>query len=102
MFDASGNSIGDDFLVNTNTDSSQRVQAITALNDGGFLVVWEDRSGIGGDDDNTGIKGQRFDASGNRVSTPLADGEGGDGDGDGDGDGNGDGEGSNDGPQLTR
>jgi Ca2+-binding RTX toxin-like protein len=54
-------------LVNTQTNSSQSSPAVTALAGGGFVVVWEDRSGVGGDPYETGIKAQLYDADGNRV-----------------------------------
>jgi Ca2+-binding RTX toxin-like protein len=67
IFDASGNKIGSEFLVNTRTASNQQAETITALDNGGFVVAWADASGQGGDTDNFGIKMQIYDASGHAV-----------------------------------
>ena len=63
MFDASGARVGSEFLVNSESVNSQREPMVTALADGGFVVVWstldtlQDGSGMA-------LKGQYFDASG--------------------------------------
>ncbi|RXK84657.1 DUF4347 domain-containing protein [Chlorobaculum sp. 24CR] len=59
-YDASGNAVGAEFLVPTNTLNAQRNSSITALSDGGFVVVWE--SVIDGTN-YSGIYGQRYTAS---------------------------------------
>ncbi|MFG6439490.1 PKD domain-containing protein, partial [Roseateles sp. LKC17W] len=41
-FDNNGTRLGDEFRVNTDTDSNQYQPAITALADGGFVVAWYD------------------------------------------------------------
>ncbi len=68
-FDASGNKVGGEFIVNTTTSGDQRAPDVTALDDGGFLVRWTDRSGNDGDND--GIYAQRFDANGNRIGNEF-------------------------------
>ena len=57
-YDASGNSIADEFLVNaSSSDESQRDPSVAALNDGGFVITWSY--------ENKGIYAQRYDAAGN-------------------------------------
>src|SRR5687768_10157395 len=58
---------GDDRLVNTQTVSSQRDAQIAVLPDGGYVVVWTDNGIATGDGDDSSIKAQRFDASGEKV-----------------------------------
>ncbi len=63
-FDAAGAAQGPQFQVNTTTANAQSHPAITALNDGGFLMAWtsdlQDGSGLG-------IELQRYDAAGHVV-----------------------------------
>ncbi len=66
-FDANGNKVGDEFLVNTETDSNQDNAVVTALADGGFVVSWQTRDGDTGDNSGYGIAGQRFDENGDKV-----------------------------------
>lgn len=66
MYDASGARVGGEFLVNSHVKDSQREPMVTALPDGGFVVVWstfdplQDGSGMA-------LKGQYFDPSGKPV-----------------------------------
>ena len=41
-FDADGTARGDEFRVNTHTGSQQEHPDVTALSNGGFVVVWSD------------------------------------------------------------
>lgn len=66
LFSASGGKIGGEFLVNTATLSSQDQVVVTALDNGGFVVVWRDLSGQG-DSSSSGIKAQIYNASGAAV-----------------------------------
>jgi len=59
-YDASGNTQGSEFQVNTYASSSQSNPSTTALNDGGFVITW---SGEGSGDSN-GIYAQRYDVDG--------------------------------------
>lgn len=59
--------VGTEFLVNTQTSSSQDSPTITDLPNGGFVVCWADRSGTLGDATGSSVKAQIFDASGARV-----------------------------------
>lgn len=73
VFDAAGAKVGTEFLVNTTTYGDQRNEAIAPLDNGGFVIAWNDSS-------TRSVKAQIFDASGNKVgaeflvntTTPLA------------------------------
>ena len=69
-FDASGNPIGSEFVVNTYTTGYQVFGDLAVEANGNFVVVWED---YGGNRDGSGsaIFGQRYDASGNRLGTEF-------------------------------
>lgn len=58
LFDAQGNAIGSEFLVNTSVTGSQTQAHIAALNDGGFIITW--------DSSESGVHSQRFNAEGER------------------------------------
>ena len=59
-FDASGNALSGEFLVNTTTAGDQTNPSIAMDRDGDFVIVWEGA----GPDDVTGIYGQRYDSGG--------------------------------------
>ncbi len=63
-FDANGQPVGDEFIVNSFTEGSQRNPSATLLADGGWVIMW---SSIGQDGDGYGVFGQRYDADGNRI-----------------------------------
>ncbi len=75
LFSAAGAAIGSEILVNTTVASDQQRPSIVALDNGGFLVAWEDWSlscnefGCGG---GPGIKAQVFGAGGGAVGSELA------------------------------
>ena len=60
-----GSTIGNEFQVNTYTDSYQREPSVTALTDGGWLVAWQSDSQDGSD---YGIYAQRYAADGQALS----------------------------------
>jgi Ca2+-binding RTX toxin-like protein len=60
-YDASGAADGGEFLINTTASSEQLSPSVTALNDGGFVVIWKSD---GQDGSGYGVYGQRYDASG--------------------------------------
>lgn len=64
VFDAAGHAIGAEFQVSTTVASFQTSAVVTALTDGGYVVVWNsaDQDGSG-----LGVYAQRFDAWGIRV-----------------------------------
>ncbi|GAB1584220.1 hypothetical protein PPNSA23_41630 [Phyllobacterium phragmitis] len=67
-YDAAGNSVGDEELVNTYTISDQSMPSVTALDDGGWVVTWQS---TGQDGSGYGIYQQRYDASGNAIGEEL-------------------------------
>ena len=68
-FDASGNPIGSEFVVNTYTTGDQVCGDIAVEANGNFVVVWEDSNGRDGS--GSAIFGQRYDASGNRLGSEF-------------------------------
>ncbi len=66
VYDAGGARVGSEFLVNTVTQGYQSAPTITGLSNGGFVVAWQDPSGLGGDASDYGIKAQVYDAGGAR------------------------------------
>jgi hypothetical protein len=75
VFLADGMRAGSEFLVNTATEGSQLDHEITALPNGGFVVIWRDFSlGVGGatgDADVNAVKAQAFLADGTRVGSEV-------------------------------
>ena len=67
-FDSTGNKLGGEFQVNSYTVLDQQEPALTALDDGGFVVSWQSN---GQDGDGYGIFAQRYDASGNTVGSEF-------------------------------
>ena len=51
-YDVDGQSSGGEFVVNTNTANNQLLPTVTALLNGGFVVVWRDDDPAGGDGSN--------------------------------------------------
>ncbi|MGO1120473.1 calcium-binding protein [Rhodovibrionaceae bacterium A322] len=66
LYDSSGNTVGTEFLVNTTVSGPQTYPVVAQL-DSGFVIVWHDVSGTGGDTSNAAVRGQRFDDNGNKV-----------------------------------
>lgn len=62
-FASDGNHLGDEFLINTETDGSQQVSSIAALADGGFVVAWQSLQ----QDGSSLIYAQRFSSTGTKV-----------------------------------
>lgn len=71
IFNASGEKVGAELLVNTATPNDQEQATITGLASGGFVVSWQDHSGVGGDGSGSGIKAQLFDAGGGKVGAEF-------------------------------
>ncbi|MHA1600121.1 MAG: Ig-like domain-containing protein, partial [Alphaproteobacteria bacterium] len=67
-FDAAGQALGVEFQVNTFTQNAQQIPAMAALNDGGFVIVWDSQNQDG---NNKGIFAQRFDAGGQAVGSEF-------------------------------
>lgn len=68
-YDSTGNTVGSEFLINTETTQNQDRSSVAALNDGGFIVTWT--SGGGQDGNNAGVFAQRFDAAGATVGVEF-------------------------------
>ena len=64
-FDATGTPIGGEFSVNSTTTDDQMAHVITALDNGGFLVVWQSNQQDGS---SHGIFAQQFDAIANKIN----------------------------------
>lgn len=71
IFNASGNKVGVEFLINTQTLNNQFRPAISALADGRFVVSWVDTSGTLGDSDGTSVKAQVFGANGVKIGSEF-------------------------------
>jgi hypothetical protein len=67
-YDANGNAVGNEFLVNTTRTNDQDYSSVTGLTNGGFVLTW---SSLGQDGDGYGIYGQRYDASGNAAGNEF-------------------------------
>jgi len=52
--------LGDQFLVNTIQDLDQRLPSVSVFDGGEFVIVWED--------DDLGVAGQEYDASGKKLT----------------------------------
>ena len=65
-YDSRGQIVGREFRANSQTNDGQTYPSVSALADGGFVIVWESQSK---DDNNssTGVAGQRYDRNGNAV-----------------------------------
>lgn len=59
----------DQVQVNTTTSGTQRNNSIAPLEDGGYVVVWQDNSSLDGG--GFGIVGQRFDEDGAKVGSEF-------------------------------
>ncbi|MEM8637664.1 MAG: S8 family serine peptidase [Cyanobacteria bacterium P01_G01_bin.54] len=62
-FDAGGNPVGNDFLVNNTTPGFQNQPAVATLTDGGYIITW-----TGADPDGTGIYSRRYNAENQAIS----------------------------------
>ena len=67
IFDATGNEVVSEFIVNEFTDSWQWSPSVTVLANGHFVITWKSRDGQHGDTSGTAIKAGIFDAAGNEV-----------------------------------
>ena len=62
-FDASGNTVGTEFQINTTTANDQTTPDVTGLSGGGFIVTWRHVN----PDSTSDINAQLYDASGTAV-----------------------------------
>jgi len=71
-YDASGAPVGGEFQVNTTAAAAQFNPQVLGLSTGGFVVAWEDSSGLIGTDNDEEIALQIYDANGQRVGGEIA------------------------------
>jgi FG-GAP-like repeat len=64
LYDRDGNVVRNDFIVNTTTAGNQDSAHLTSMDDGGFLVTWQDEN-------TNDQKAQRFDGSGNHIGQEI-------------------------------
>ena len=67
QFDAAGNPLSSEILVNTSTSGDQTNPSITMDDTGAFIVVWEGAGVQPANVDADGVFGQKFDASGTKI-----------------------------------
>jgi flagellin-like hook-associated protein FlgL len=67
-YNASGVAQGGEFQINSTTAGSQESPSLAALNDGGFVAVWQS---AGQDGDGAGIYAQRYNSSGAVVNSEV-------------------------------
>jgi len=67
-YDANGNKLGSEFLVNTYITNEQSTSSIAINNNGNFIIIWQS---YGQDGDGQGIYGQRFDSNGNKLGSEF-------------------------------
>jgi len=63
-FDANGDPVSDELLVNERVDGFQGDAAITALPDGSFVAAWTSTQPEQGDDELQGVKARVFETEG--------------------------------------
>lgn len=64
VYDASGQVVRKTFTVNTTTTNGQGESQVASMDDGGFLVTWEDYNTLS-------QRAQRFDGNGNKVGAEV-------------------------------
>lgn len=70
-FDGAGNALGGPLRANNVTANAQANSSVTALADGGFMVVWDTRGQDGDGPNALGIFGRRYDSNGNPVGNEF-------------------------------
>lgn len=63
-----GTPLGSEFRINSRRTGDQRDPSVSALNDGGFVVIWESEDQDGSQ---YGVYGRRYDASGNPIGSEF-------------------------------
>ncbi|RYE50819.1 MAG: hypothetical protein EOP18_12920, partial [Rhizobiaceae bacterium] len=74
LFDANGNQVGTELVINTTSIGSQYQPAVSALSDGSFVIVWRDNSAYYGNPDYNraeDVKGQLVAADGTLVGSEF-------------------------------
>lgn len=70
-FDANGNPVGGEFLVNSTVAGNQSGPTVATLSSGRFVVTWSDASATGGDTSGIAVRGQIFEADGTPVGAEF-------------------------------
>jgi len=70
-FDATGQALGDETLVNTFVDGAQRNPTIVDLADGGYAIFWQHWNYISSNERGEGTYFQRYDANGVKVGGQI-------------------------------
>ena len=68
LYDENGTPKGGEFQLNTYTTDSQKYTDVAALDDGGFVTIWQS---WGQDGSEWGMYGQAYDDSGNKIGTEF-------------------------------
>ena len=68
QFDSSGEAVGAEFQINSNTVGDQMCSRVATDASGNFTVIWQSQNQDG---DGWGIFGQQFDSSGNRLGSEF-------------------------------
>ena len=68
-YDADGNTVGGETLINSETADHQEGPVAAGLADGGYVIAWQSKLQDGSE---YGIYGQRYDASGTAVGSEFA------------------------------
>lgn len=71
VFTSAGAKVGDEFLVNTFTNSWQYAPVVAGLDGGNFVVSWMDYSGTLGDASSASIKAQLFSPAGAKIGSEF-------------------------------
>lgn len=71
IFNADGTSSGSEILANSTTIGGQYTPSITGLNNGRFVVTWQDNSNMGNDTSGTAIRAQIFEADGSKFGNEF-------------------------------
>ena len=71
-FDAAGDAVGTEFVVNTYTTENQGISSVAVdQTSGGFVVVWQSYGSTGTDTSKFSIHGQRYDDTGAAAGTEF-------------------------------
>jgi hypothetical protein len=65
IFNADGSKSGNEFIAYTNATDQKVGSAVTALENGGFVIAWQDNTTFG-------TRAQAFDVNGDRVGTQIS------------------------------
>ncbi|MEZ5910344.1 MAG: hypothetical protein R3D31_16210 [Hyphomicrobiaceae bacterium] len=67
LYSSTGSKVGGEFVVNTTTSDTQEEPVVVGLSGGRFMVAWTDWSMTGSDTNDAAVRGQLFDANGQKI-----------------------------------